>query len=60
LFHYVVWCEDCCDEDFEGCFGGGTQDSRDYNTYEEANEAGRRFVNGTLWSFEVKESVEGD
>jgi len=56
-----VWCDDCCDEDPQGCFDGGVSvvgvgiDDVPFDTYEAAESAGWRMCSGPPWSFEVFE-----
>jgi hypothetical protein len=55
-----LWCPDCCGEDFQGCFEGGTEilSDRDgepniFATRETAEEIGELEVYDTIWKFEV-------
>ena len=58
-----VWCPDCCGEDYQGCFEGGSElltddiltgKPRVFATREEAEAAGDAEVRNTIWKFDVK------
>lgn len=57
-YHYRIWCPDCLGEDPQGCFDGRVEDDEEeFDTPEQALDAGYEAINRTIWEFEV---VDGD
>ncbi len=52
-YYYQLWCPDCRGEDYQGCFGGGTETIGPYDTPQEANKAGWNDTLDGIWEYQV-------
>ena len=54
-YRYRIWCRDCCGEDFEGCFGGGSELSEAaYPTRAAAVDAAEARCNRNPWAYRIE------
>jgi hypothetical protein len=55
-YKFRVWCPNCINEDFDGCFGGGWELSEEiYPTVEEAIKAADDYVKDSVWEWDIVE-----
>lgn len=57
-FFAVVWCPDCNGIDSQGCFDGDVERLGPFDTWDEANAAGRDLAANSIWLYGVEEKTE--
>lgn len=55
-FRVVVWCK-ACQDDEEGCFGGGTEAIGKFETREEAEKAGTEYCRGFPYAYRIERDM---
>jgi hypothetical protein len=55
-FVAIVWCPDCNGVDFDGCFDGDLEKLGPFATSDEAAQAAKKLINGSIWVYKVEES----
>ncbi len=69
MYRVRVWCPDCCGEDFQGCFEGGSEVLHEmkveggkftypdllFPTKAEAEKAGGDYTSHSIWQYEIEE-----
>lgn len=67
-FRVQIWCDDCCGQDFDGCFDGASEilgtsfdlpKGKEYSSLDEAVNAGNKWFPGKThpWRFRVIDSL---
>ena len=58
-YRVSIYCRDCYQEDFEGCFDGDSEEIGIFDTKEKAIAAGEERIKGaSMWSYTITESED--